>query len=106
MERLLYVGPDLIFSFLERHKSEPNAYHVIVKAGPVKLCGLVAFEVLDTDPPTKKECTMYLSIGSVAGPMVSINDLSKAINCLSINNKRAAEVCCQAFLNDFLDTQF
>jgi len=106
MERILYVGPDLIFNFLKRHENEPNAYHIIVKAGPVKFCGVASFEVLDTDPPTKAECSMNIGLGSVAGPLVGIERLNKALNCLTVNSKQASEVCCQAFLNGFLDSEF
>lgn len=105
-ERILYVGPDLIFNFLKKHENEPNAYHIIVKAGPVKFTGVASFEVLDTNPPTKAECGMKLGLGSVAGPLASPEDLGKALNCLTVNSKHAGEVCCQAFLNDFLDAEF
>lgn len=106
MERLLYVGPDLIFNFLKQHESEPQTYHIIVKAGKVKFCGVASFEVLDTNPPTKAECGMKLGLGSVAGAMVSPEELNKALNCLMLHKNLAGEVCCQAFLNGFLDSEF
>lgn len=106
MERLLYVGPDLIFNFLQRHEGEENGYHVTVKAGPVKFSAVVSFKLVDTNPPTKAECTMCLAIGSVAGPPVGIEQLNKAINCLTVNKSAAATVCCEAFINGFLDSEF
>src|SRR3954463_6626710 len=106
MNQLIYIGPDLIFNLLKPQEGIENSYHVIVKAGAVKFVGVVGFIITDTNPSTNKECSMSLGIGAIAGPLVSPESLSKALNCLTINSKQAGEVCCQAFLNGFLDGEF
>lgn len=104
MERILYIGPDLTFLFQKPHDNEVNAYHVIIKSVEVKLCSVVTFEKKRKD--NNLSVKMFIAIGSVAGPLVGIDQLNKAINCLTVNRETAAEVCSQAFLNGFLDAEF
>jgi hypothetical protein len=110
MERIIYVGPDLIFKFL-RNTEEPTGhfYHAIIKAGSIKLCAVVQFEKLQAkykDSLGPVECSMGISISSVAGPPASIEAMNKALHIITVNSKQAGEVCCQAFLNEFLDAEF
>lgn len=104
MPHIVYIGPELIFSF--KKSALLNTYEVVIKANETQLKGMVLFERIDTNPPTKLECTMSIGIDSVVGNMVSPETLSKAMNCLTINSKQAGQVCCQAFLNGFLDSEF
>lgn len=110
MKQLIYIGPDLIFNFLQRRPDAAgNFYDAIVKAAGVKLCVMVQFEMLqaqykDTVGPV--QCGMRVSVGSIVGPFAELDAINKALHCLTVNSKQAGEVCCQAFLNGFLDSDF
>src|SRR5690349_13007602 len=110
MKQLIYIGPDLIFNFLQRvDNPKGNFYQAIVKAADVKLVVTVQFEMMQAqykDKVSPVQCSMGLSIGSVAGDAVSLEKMNQAVHCLTVNSKQAAEVCCQAFLNGFLDVEF
>lgn len=107
MERLLYIGPDLMFLFTEKHQGNGNGYNVTVKAAGVKLDAVVDFKITNERHPNgATECLMNIGVAHVAGPPVALEVLNKAINCLTVNNKQAGEVCCAAFLNGFLDSEF
>ncbi len=117
MDRLIYIGPDLIFRFIQkRDTQDSNYYDAIVKAGTIKFSVVVQFECLQakykglTDGSQVKvspvECSMGIAICSVAGPPVSLENMNKALGILTVNSKQAAEVCCQAFLKEFLDSDF
>lgn len=110
MKQLVYIGPDLIFNFLQRRPDpSANVYDAIVKVAGVKFCVVVQFEMLQAQYKDKVgpvECGMSVSFGSVAGAPVGLEALNKATHCLTLNSKMAGEICCQAFLNGFLDTEF
>lgn len=117
MKQLVYIGPDLIFNFLDRlDNTNGNYYHAIVKAADVKLHVTVQFELAQaiyksiTNGSKVKvsptQCSMGISIGGVAGGPVGLEKMNQAVHCLTVNSKQAAEVCCQAFLNGFLDVEF
>lgn len=110
MERIIYIGPDLIFKFC-RKREDPsgNFYDAVAKAGPVKLSVVIQFEMMQAkykDQVGPVECGMGVAIGSVVGPPATIENMNKAVHVLTINSKQAGEVCCQAFLNGFLDNEF
>lgn len=107
MEKLLYIGPDLMFLFTKKHQGNGSAYEVTVKAAGVKLDIVVDFKVTnERHPGGATECLMIIGVAHVAGPPVALEVLNKAINCLTVNSKQAGEVCCAAFLNGFLDADF
>jgi hypothetical protein len=109
MKQLIYIGPDLIFNFLQRIDKPGNVYHAIVKAAGVKLSVNIQFEQVQgqyKDKVGPVQCSMGLSVGCVAGDAVSLEKMNQAVHCLTVNSKQAAEVCCQAFLNGFLDSEF
>lgn len=110
MKQLVYIGPDLIFNFLQRvDNPKGNYYQAIVKAKDVKLVVTVQFEQTQASYQDKKgpvQCSMGMAIGSVAGDAVSLDKMNAALDILTRNSKTAAEVCCQAFLNGFLDGGF
>jgi len=107
MKKLLYIGPDLIFLFTEKNQGNGNSYDVTVKAAGVKLDVVIDFKVTNQrHPGGTTECHMNMVVAHVAGPPVVLEIFNKAINCLTINSKQAGEVCCAAFLNGFLDSEF
>jgi hypothetical protein len=111
MDRMVYVGPDLIFRFT-RKKEDPdgNYYEAHVKAGGLKLSVVVQFEMLQAQvkdkPAGPVECFMKVAVCGIAGPPADLQAVNKAINVLTVNSKLAGEVCCQAFLNNYLDADF
>lgn len=110
MDRIIYVGPDLIFKFT-RKKEDPdgNFYEAIVKAGGLKISVVVQFEMLQAQYKDKVgpvQCGMGVSVCSIAGPPAPIEAVNKALHILTVNSKLAGEVCCQVFLNEFLDSEF
>lgn len=105
MEKLLYIGPDLAFMFTKRKEDMDNAYYGTVRAAGVKLTAIISFKCLKAEKgPT--ECQMDVALSGMAGSTVSVEAMGKAVNCLTINRQMAGEVCCQAFLNGFLDGEF
>ena len=107
MEKLLYIGPDLMFLFTKKHQGNGNGYDATVKAAGVKLDVVVDFKVTaERHPGGATECGMSVGVCNVAQAPVGIETLNKAINCLNVNSKLAGEVCCAAFLNGFLDAEF
>lgn len=110
MERIIYVGPDLIFKFIKRRDNPAgNFYDAIVKAGGLKLSIVVQFEMLQCQYKDKVgpvQCGMGVSVCSIVGPPAPIEAMNKALHILTVNSKQAGEVCCQAFLNGFLDNEF
>lgn len=109
MERLIYIGPDLIFNFLgTRVSQDTTIYDACVKAGSIKFLVVIKFEKVCTTAKEggPVECIMGLSISGIDGPPESPSAINKAINILTVNSKQAGEVCCQAFLNNFLDAEF
>ena len=110
MQRIIYIGPDLIFNFTgKRNNPDGNFYDAIVKAGGLKISVVVQFEMLQANYKDKVgpiECGMGVSICCVTGPPAPIEAMNKALHILTVNSKQAGEVCCQAFLNEFLDAEF
>jgi hypothetical protein len=49
---------------------------------------------------------MKVAVCGIAGPPADLQAVNKAINVLTVNSKLAGEVCCQAFLNNYLDADF
>lgn len=110
MERIIYIGPDLIFKFI-KNRNDPagNFYDAIVKAGSLNLSVVVQFEMLQgqyKDKVGPVQCGICVSVCSVVGPPAPIEAMNKALHILTVNSKQAGEVCCQAFLNEFLDAEF
>lgn len=105
MEKLLYIGPDLAFMFSKRKENLDNAFYGSVKAAGVKLTAIISFTSVKAEgKPT--ECQMNVGLSGMAGETVSVEAMGKAVNCLTIHRQIAGEVCCQAFLNGFLDGEF
>jgi hypothetical protein len=108
MERLIYIGPDLGFLFGKRREGPvENEYYGTVKTMGVKLSVYISFQCTkSTKENSPTECYMSVKIAGVPGDAITVEALQKAMNCLMINRKIAGEVCCQAFLNEFLDAEF
>jgi hypothetical protein len=108
MERLIYIGPDLAFLFGKRRAGPvENEFYGTAKVMGVKLSVFISFQcVKSTKENSPTECCMSVKIAGVAGDSITVEALQRAVNCLMINRKIAGEVCCQAFLNEFLDSEF
>jgi hypothetical protein len=105
MERLLYIGPELAVMFSKRHATVENGYYAVIRSHGTKLTAIISFACVKAEKgPT--ECTMNIEISGLTGTLATVEVLSKVINCLQVNRKMAGEVCCQAFLNGFLDSDF
>jgi hypothetical protein len=108
MERLIYIGQDLAFLFGKRREGPvENQYYGTAKTMGVKLSAYISFQcVKSTKENSPTVCYMSIKIAGVAGDAITVEALQQAINCLTVNRKLAGEICCQAFLNGFLDNEF
>jgi DNA-binding transcriptional regulator YdaS (Cro superfamily) len=108
MERIIYIGPDMSFLFGKRREGPiENEFYGTVKVMGVKLSVYISFQcVKSTKENSPTECSMLVKIAGVAGDSITVEALQRAVNCLMINRKIGGEVCCQAFLNGFLDNEF
>lgn len=98
---MIYVGPALFFVFDSELASSKNEYFADIKLGFVTLVSIIRFDV---EKPEKgiTTCSMEILITGVLGEPATIGAMSQAMNFLTVNQKIAGEVVCQAFLNGFL----